>query len=88
MRRTNQNAADLCPFETLTLMFLQGEKSSAPMDLQEPHRVTHQCRECGEVGEQPSAFSTGRGTLFVPTFLSKYQSFASPLQVLDLLFMR
>ncbi|XP_052045851.1 ral guanine nucleotide dissociation stimulator-like [Apodemus sylvaticus] len=67
----------------------QGEKASAPMDLQEHHRVSRVSAETVVKLVNNLVPSLQEGDpFFVHAFLSKYRSFATPLQVLDLLFMR
>ncbi|XP_052045852.1 ral guanine nucleotide dissociation stimulator-like [Apodemus sylvaticus] len=67
----------------------QGEKASASMDLQEHHRVSRVSAETVVKLVNNLVPSLQEGDpFFVHAFLSKYRSFATPLQVLDLLFMR
>lgn len=89
MRRTNENAADLCLFESLILIFPQGANTSAPQDLRKPRRESHISAEMIVKWVNNLVPSLQEGDpFFVPTFLNTYRSFVTPLQVLGLLFMR
>uniref|UniRef100_A0A8C6GCI7 N-terminal Ras-GEF domain-containing protein n=1 Tax=Mus spicilegus TaxID=10103 RepID=A0A8C6GCI7_MUSSI len=89
MRGTNENAADLCLFESLILIFPNCENTSAPQDLRELHRESPISAEkvVKLVNNLVPSLQEG-DPFFVPTFLSTYRTFVTTLHVLGLLFMR
>ena len=89
MRGTNENAADLCLFESLILIFPNCENISPPQDLREPRRESPISAEMVVKLVNNLVPSLQEGDhFFVSIFLSTYRSFVTPLQVLGLLFMR
>ena len=88
MRGTNENAADLCLFESLILIFPHGENTSAPQDLREPSRESPISAEMVKLVNNLVPSMQEGDPFFVSTFLSTYRSFVTPLQVLGLLFVR
>lgn len=89
MRRTYQMSANLCQFDPSTLISFQDEKVSAQKYLVETR--TESCIRAQTDVEQMNTLVPALNEwdpLVVIAFLSTYRSFATPLQVLDLLFVR
>ena len=89
MRRTIQKGADQSQYEPSTLISLQVENASAQHDQMESQREA--CSRAKAVVEQMNTLVPSLkewDPFSVLAFLSTYRYFATPLQVLDLVFVR